>query len=253
MTNAPAPKKKTVLITGGSGDIGLATAEKFALDGNTLILHSHRHAEAINRFAQKHPSVHVIHINADGADEQRIKTAIASLRSKHKIMAIDVLVNNAGDLIDRRPLTRLDWPFVQRTLDVNVKVAFLFTKYALPFLRKGSSIIFISSMTAEAGKGDRSSAYGLAKGAILAWSKSLANELGPQGIRVNCIAPGFIRGNFHKRYTAKKVEREHANRNPLGRVGTPDDVAYAVYTLASQGEGYINGATIDVNGGDYIR
>ncbi|MFA6553723.1 MAG: SDR family oxidoreductase [Patescibacteria group bacterium] len=243
----------TVLITGASGDLGLAIAEKFASPGNTLILHSYRHPEAIRRFAKKHPRVKIVHINTDGSDEKRIKIALGNLRRIHGIGRIDAVVNNAGDLIERRPLSQLDWAFVQRTLDVNVKTAFLFTKYSYPYLRRGSSVIFISSMTAEAGKGDRSSAYGMAKGAILAWSKSLANELGRQGIRVNCIAPGYIRGNFHRRYTVKKVETKHAQRNPLGRVGRPEDVAYAVLALASQGEGYINGVTIDVNGGDYIR
>lgn len=191
-----------------------------------------------------------MHINGDATNQEEVKNMIDSIKSRVK--NIDVIVHTVGDLMARKKIEDTDWEFMQKVIDVNVKSAFLFTKYTLPLMKKNSSIIFISSLTARGGKGDRSSAYGLAKGAILSWSKSLANELGPQGIRVNCVTPGYIVGNFHKRYTKKAVELEHKDKNPLGRLGKPEDVAAAVLFYAQVSSGYISGTTLDVCGADYM-
>ena len=244
---------KVVFITGASGDIGSACAELCAKEGALLVLHSYRHPERVERFLETHPTVKAVHINCDGACERSIAVALRSALRRLKRDHIDVLVNNAGDLLERRAVQALDWEFVERTLAANVKPAFFFTKHSLPYLRGNSSLIFISSLTARWGKGDRRSAYGLAKGAVMGWAKSLANELGPKNIRVNVITPGFIQGNFHKKYTARTVAKAHRMKNPLRRLGLPIDVAGTVVFLASDEASYINGVTIDVCGGDYIN
>ena len=243
---------KTILVTGASGDIGLACAQALAKPGNTLIVFSHRHVFPEKKFKQAYPGVTVIPIRVDLSQERSVEKAFAQLRQRH-IRRIDVLVHAAGDLLARRSVQKLTWDFVEQSLAVNLKSGFLTVMNALPLLRRGSSIIFITSMTALSGKGDRSSAYSLAKGALVSWAKSLAHELGPRGIRVNTVAPGYIKGQFHRKYSKRTVEREHARRNPLGRVGQPRDVAEAVVFLAEQGQGYTNGVTIEVNGGDVIR
>lgn len=245
--------KKTAVISGASGDIGLACAEAFLNSGYRLILHSFRHPEKIINFIKKNPQAEIIHLNFDASLEECVKNGLAPvLNKKTGIKCIDVLINNAGDLIDRVPAEKLEWDFIQKTINVNVKSAFLFTKYFLPMMAKGASIIFISSSTAKYGKGDRSSAYGLAKGALLSWSRCLANELGSRGIAVNAITPGFIEGQFHKKYTAASVADAHRSKNPLRRLGRPKDVAAAALFLAEAHTNYISGACLDICGADYM-
>ncbi len=146
----------------------------------------------------------------------------------------------------------MSWDFAQRVFNINFKSAFLFTKLSLPLMVENSSIIFISSLTARSGKGDRSSAYSMSKGALISWSKSLANELGPRGIRVNCITPGYIKGGFHRRHTSPKVEVVHKSRNSLGRLGRPEDVAAAALFYGASFDGYVSGTTLDICGADYM-
>lgn len=247
-------QNKTVLITGASGDIGAACAEAFFNRGANLILHSFHHPEKIDAFIVHHNKDNrIIGITCDATEEDQVGKQFDLLVNKFSLNNIDVLINCAGDLISRCPFDEMSWEYLEDVFEANVKSSFLFTKYSLPFLRSGSSIIFVSSMTARSGKGDRSSAYGLAKGAILSFSKCLANELGPRGIRVNCLTPGYIRGGFHDRYTDHNVELEHASRNPLGRVGEPGDVAAAAVFYAGESGGYISGTTLDICGADYMQ
>jgi len=244
-------RNKTILITGASGDIGRACASLFLKEGAHLILHAYRHPEKIEKLRSRYPN-RIETIRCDGTSEEEVADAYRFLITRKKLRRIDVLVNNAGDLLARVPARRLTWDFVSRTLDVNLKSAFLFTQHALPLMRKNGSIIFVSSLTARSGKGDRSSAYGMAKGALLSWSRCLANELGKDGIRVNALTPGFIEGSFHARYTAASVARAHARKNPMGRIGTPDDVARAALFYASDLSGYVSGTTLDVCGADFM-
>lgn len=244
-------KNKTILIAGASGDIGLACAKTLYNEGAQLILHYNRGVKKINAFKNLYPGATISALSCNATSEIEVKKFFQKIR-RQGINHIDCLVIAAGDLLGRRPFINLGWDFIQRTLDVNLKSSFLFTKNTIPFMRRFSSIIFISSLTARSGKGDRSVAYSMSKGAIISMSRSLANELGPRGIRVNTITPGFIEGNFHKRYTTKRVHKLHKAANPLGRLGTPEDVAEAVVFYASAGRGYISGTTLDVCGGDYM-
>ena len=243
-------KNKTVLITGASGDIGGACADLFAKEGANLILHHFSNYKMIEKFKNNHRKNKIFSVNCDATNEEDVKNQFAKIKKNFK--KIDVLVNNVGDLIARKSLEEMDWEYVQKIIDVNLKSAFLFTKYCLNLMPVNSSIIFISSLTARSGKGDRSSAYGLAKGGLLSWSKCLANELGKKGIRVNSLTPGFIKGDFHKRYTLKALEKEHIKRNPLGRIGTPCDVAQAALFYALASDGYISGTNLDICGADYM-
>jgi 3-oxoacyl-[acyl-carrier protein] reductase len=244
-------QNKTILIAGASGDIGLSCAEAFCKEGSRLILHSYKNSKNVKLFQKRHPDAVIANLKCDATSERQMNSQFNKLR-KTGIKRIDVLVIAIGDLIARKPFKNINWNFVQQVLDVNLKTSFLFTKYTLPFLRRHSSIIFVSSLTARSGKGDRSIPYSMAKGAVISFSRSLANELGRDGIRVNSITPGFITGNFHKRYTSKQVYNEHRLRNPLGRLGTPADVAVAVVFYASVYDGYISGTTLDICGADYM-
>ncbi|MFH1866980.1 MAG: SDR family oxidoreductase [Patescibacteria group bacterium] len=244
-------QKKTILIAGSSGDIGLACADLCYKAGAHLILHSNKNSRRLKTFQARHKAVVINTIQCDATSEPQVKLQFQKLK-RLGIKRIDVLVFAIGDLVARKSFKNLSWNFVQHVLNINLKSAFLFTQQVLPFMRRSGSIIFISSLTARSGKGDRSTPYSMAKGAIISLSRSLAYELGPSGIRVNTLTPGFIQGKFHKRYTSNKVHNEHRLRNPLGRLGSPEDVAAAVLFYATQKNGYISGTTLDVCGGDYM-
>ena len=245
-------KGKTVLITGASGDIGRACALAFGKKGANLVLHSFRNHSVINDIQKELSDVVVCPIKCDATDVKEVAKQFDLIKNHYNIKTIDVLVNNVGDLIERCPFDKMDWKLVQKSIDVNLKSGFLFTKFALPLIPNGGSIIFISSQTARWGKGDRSSHYGAAKAAVLGLMKCLANELGSKKIRVNSVAPGFIEGQFHKKYTSRDITTAHARKNPMGRNGNPDDVAGAVLFLGSPVSSYVNGTVIDVCGGDFI-
>lgn len=245
-------KGKVVLVTGASGDIGEACAEAFLKCGASVILHTYKNIARVNKLAKKFPSLKTYVIQCDATNESEVKEQFEVIKKKYKIKRIDGLVNVAGDLLDRIKIEDMKWEFANRVLEVNTKSAFLFTSFCLPLMPKNSSIVFVSSLTARCGKGDRSSAYGLSKGALISWSKCLANELGPRGIRVNCLTPGYILGQFHHKYTSKKAEIEHKIKNPLRRLGVPEDVADAALFYIANSKGYISGTTLDICGADYM-
>ena len=130
----------------------------------------------------------------------------------------------------------------------------LVTRELLPYLnsKEGASIINISSLAGRKGGHPGSLVYSTTKGAVLTWSRALSSELGPSGIRVNSVAPGFIEGtSFHKQHTSPESALITIEGIPLGRSGTSEDIARAVAFLASEYNGFMTGATLDINGGVY--
>lgn len=167
---------------------------------------------------------------------------------------IDILVNNVGGIVGRKWLGEIDRQFWQTVLDVNMTTMLNVTQAALPWLKSatdGASIINPPRWRALRGHAG-SLAYSTTKGAILTWTRSLAAELGEHGVRVNAVAPGLILGTrFHNRHTTQASADETIRQIPLQRAGTPDDVARAIAFLAGEYDGFISGATIDINGGIY--
>ena len=168
---------------------------------------------------------------------------------------LDILVNNTGDLIQRRVLPEVDLAFWQRVIEVNVTSMMLVTRAVLPWLLQAgqASIVNLSSLAGRKGGHPGSLVYSTAKGAVLTWTRSLAAELAPKGVRVNAVAPGFILGTrFHQTHTTEENAQATVRQIPLGRAGNPADVARAVVFLASEYDGFITGATLDINGGVYV-
>jgi len=168
---------------------------------------------------------------------------------------VDILINNVGGIVGRKWLGEIDHQFWQKVIDVNLPTMLNVTQSALPFLREateGASIINLASLAGRAGGHSGSLVYSTTKGAVLTWTRSLAAELGELGIRVNAVSPGLILGTrFHNRHTTKESAEETIKAIPLGRAGTPEDVARAITFLAAEYDGFITGTTIDVNGGIY--
>ena len=158
----------------------------------------------------------------------------------------------------RRTLTDADDNFWAEVMALNVDSARRVTRAAAPHLfasaktRGGASIVNLSSLAGRKGGHPGSLVYSTAKGAILTFTRALANELGPQGVRVNAVAPGMILGtSFHNTHTTAESAAATVAGIPLGRGGNADDVARAVVFLASEYDGFITGATLDINGGVY--
>jgi 3-oxoacyl-[acyl-carrier protein] reductase len=166
----------------------------------------------------------------------------------NKWIKLDWLFNNAWDLIDRKYFKYSDWDLYEKTFEISVKSAYLFTKHSLEIFNNNWSIVMMSSMTARWWKWDRSTHYWMAKWAMSSFGKSLANELAKKyGIRVNIVAPWYIKGSFHDKFTKKDVEIEHAESNPLNRCWEAKDVSGVIMFLLSDLSSYVNWSTIDIN------
>lgn len=236
---------KTVLITGAGGGIGSAMAEQFAQDGYFVILHYHHNTET----KQLAEALHGFAIQADLSEISEIEkmTDSALKIARH----IDVLVNNAGIsvtglLTDIAPDTR------KKLFAVNILGAMECTRLLLPQMiqRKTGCILNISSMWGQVGASCEVD-YSATKSAMIGFTKALAQEVAPSGIRVNCIAPGVIQTPMLDCYDEQTLQ-ELAEETPLGRLGTPEDIAQAASFLCSDRAGFITGQVLGVNGGFVI-
>lgn len=244
---------KRALVTGGGQGLGRAIVEELLRQGCDVAIHYRSSADGARAAQQSAPpGVRAQCFAADltnPTDAQALVTeAVAFLGG------LDILVNNAGDLVGRRRLEELDTAFWQQTLDINVTSTLLVTQHAVPYLANAgqSSIVNLASLAGRMGGHAGSLAYSATKGAILTWTRSLAKELGGRGIRVNAVAPGLILGTaFHNTHTTPESAAATVATIPLERAGTPEDVARAVAFLASEYDGFITGATLDINGGVY--
>jgi 3-oxoacyl-[acyl-carrier protein] reductase len=169
---------------------------------------------------------------------------------------IEILVNNAGDLIARQPLLEMSEERFRAVMDVNLTSAFLVCRAVCPGMvaRKRGVVVNMSSLAAWNGGGPGAGAYATAKGAVVSLTKALAKELAPHGIRVNCVAPGLIGETaFHGRFTAPAAFEAATKGVLLGRAGTPEEVATVVAFLASADSSFLTGETIEINGGMNMR
>ena len=167
---------------------------------------------------------------------------------------IDVLVNNAGSLIERVRIREMSDERSNQVIDLNLTSAFLCSKAVVPSMieRKSGSIINLSSIAGRNGGGLGAIHYSAAKGGLISFTKGLAKELAPFGIRVNAVAPGVIDTPYHEQFSTAEMMKGYLSAIPLGRVGTAEDVAKVIAFLASDASGYLVGETIEVNGGMYM-
>lgn len=250
-------KNKVALITGGGTGIGKATALLFAREGASLVITGRRKPpleETVSQIRDLHDNaVYVI------GDVSKTDDAQNMIRKTIETFGrLDILVNNAG--VNYKPNTTSateeeDWDI---TINTNLKGIYLVSKYAIPELSKnGGSIINISSVVGL--KGFRGAiAYTTSKGGILNMTKSMALELAPDKIRVNCICPGMIDTdmywNFIKSSENPDTLHEYVvHSHPLGRIGKPEDIAYGALFLASDEANWITGVILPIDGGFTTR
>lgn len=238
---------KTVLITGATGDIGSAMAEAFAKDGYDVIVHTFSNTEKAKRFCEvlKGYGVKASYIKADFTKDEEIK---ALSEKALETGGIDVLINNAG-IAYQELFQSVSEEKASEIFKINIESAVSLTKYIVPSMinnHKGV-IINISSMWGVVGASCEVH-YSTAKSAMTGFTRALAKEVGPSGIRVNCIAPGFIDTKMNSKFSKEDVEALK-NDTPLMKTGKCEDVAELALFLASDKASFITGQIITVDGG----
>ncbi len=239
---------RTVVITGAGRGIGLATAKSFKEFGATIIAHSGRSGTADNL---KGIADHVI--EADFSDGPSIEDFIQTVEETTN--EVDVLINNAGTMLGRFPADTLSREDYEKLVMLNQTSVVMITRALIPFLKesKNGAIVNTVSISATTGGSAGSSIYSATKAFVSTYSKALARELAPNGIRVNAVSPGTIATDFHGRYSSDEKLKATAKTVPLQRLGTPEDCAPAYLFLSHESlSGYITGQTVEINGGQLI-
>jgi len=236
---------KVALVTGGGRGLGEAISLTLAREGAHVAVadinlsDATRVADTIKQMDQK-----AIAIKADVSDETQVKAMVAE--TMDALGTIDILVNNAG-IIYQGPVADMSEEAWDKVLDVNLKSAFLCSREVMPVLKqkKSGKIINLGSLAGKVGGLAVGANYAVSKAGVICLTKSLAKELAPFGINVNCLAPGVIDTEM-----TKDLPREDLRKSvPLRRLGEAQDVANAVLFFASEESKYITGETLNVNGG----
>ena len=242
----------TALITGGSRGIGRATALLLARAGARVAVSYHREARSANELvsAVRELGGEAMALGGDVADPAEARQLVRDVLAAWQ--ELDVLVVNAG-IWETDEAGRGDLAVWDRTLAVNVRGAFLVVDAAVPHLaRTKGKIVFISSTAGQRGEAGHS-AYASSKGALISYTKSLAAELGPKGIRVNCVAPGWVATDMTAATLADSSRRREIESSiPLGQVADPDEIAGAVLFLVSDLARHVQGEILNVNGGSVL-
>jgi 3-oxoacyl-[acyl-carrier protein] reductase len=246
-------KGKVAIVTGGARDIGRQAALKLAAAGAKVCINNLSNtADAFETIRLiKEEGGEAIAVQGDMTKAADVKAVVDGC-VKAFGDTIHILVNVAGGLMGRKVLADLDEEFWDAVINVNLKSAYLTTRAVAPRMTEGGAIINFSSQAARDGGGFGALAYATAKGGVLTMTRGLAKELGPKGIRVNCISPGMINTTFHNTFTKPEVRTNVAASTPLRREGEAREVGDLVLYLASDDSSFINGESIEINGGSYF-
>ncbi|MHC1705651.1 MAG: SDR family NAD(P)-dependent oxidoreductase [Tenuifilaceae bacterium] len=246
-------KNKIAIVTGGARDIGKAVSIKLASLGAKVVINYFDNPEDAEQTLKEIKAAGGKAIIVQGDMTKHIDVArLVDEANKHFGNEIHILVNVVGGLVARKTINEMDEDFWNFLMEVNVKSVFLTTKTVTPFMKPGSSIVNFSSQAARDGGGPGASAYATAKGAVMTFTRAMAKELGPNGIRVNAVCPGMIATTFHDRFTKDEVRQKVAAGTPLRREGNASEVADIVAYLASDESSFITGIGVDINGGTYF-
>jgi 3-oxoacyl-[acyl-carrier protein] reductase len=245
---------KTALVTGASSGIGAATAILFADLGAKVALGYFQNEEGVAQVCREIASAggEAVALKADVRKPDEARALVE--RAAKAVGAIDILVNNAGSLVRRIPLGTVTVEHWDEVMDLNLKSALICSQAAAPGMiaRRSGAIVNLVSIAGRNGGGPGAGVYSTAKAGLIAYTKALAKELAPDGVRVNAVSPGVIDTPFHEVFSTPEMIAGFVKGIPLGRVGRPHEVAAVIAFLASDAASYLVGETIEVNGGQLM-
>ena len=241
-------------VTGSSTGIGAASAVALAEAGCRVAVHYNRSEDEAREVVERISSSggEAMLVGGDVADAGEVGRMAREIEDRYG--RLDVLVNNAGSLIERRSFSEITEDLWDRVMEVNLKSVFLCSQAVLPTMKRQGKgrIINVTSVAARNGGGPGSAAYAAAKGGVSTLTRAMAKELVSENILVNGVAPGVITTPFHERFTPPEIRERMTAGIPIGREGTPEEVAGAVVFLASPAADYLVGEIIEVNGGQLM-
>lgn len=246
-------KDKVAVVTGGARDIGRQVSLALAAEGAKVAINYYdNEADAKETVAM---------IAAAGGSAVMVQGDMTKFADCQRLVAetqkafgpsVDILVNVAGGLMGRHPIVEMEESFWDAVMNVNLKSVFFVCKAVIPHLKDGGAIVNFSTQAAHDGGGPGAIAYAAAKSGVLAFTRGLAKELSPKKVRVNAVSPGMINTTFHNTFTKPEVRQRVASMTPLGREGEAREVADLVLFLASDRASFINGETVQINGGVFF-
>ena len=244
---------KSALVTGASRGIGAATAIALARRGASRIwIHYGGYTEGAEAVRKE--------LRAAGAECEIVQADLTEQRGIEHLMEHvaksepNILINNAGSLIERAKLAEYSSDLWDRMDRLNVKSVYFLAQAAAPaMIRKGWGVIVnVGSIAARTGGGPGATVYSANKAAVSTLTKGLAKELAPHGIRVNAVSPGTVDNHYHEQFSTREFLDNVAKSTPAGRLATNEDIAEAIVFLCSEASGHIAGQTIEINGGAYM-
>jgi 3-oxoacyl-[acyl-carrier protein] reductase len=243
---------KVALVTGGARDIGRATVLELAASGAAVAVNYLGSEDRANELVKEITGNggKAIAIKADVTNQFQIAGMMQQIQDQ--LGKIDILVNNAGGLLARKKLDEMDEKFIDDVIAINFKSVLLVTQAALGAMNDSGAIVNLASLAAHDGGGPGAMIYAACKGAVLTFTRGLSKELASRKIRVNCVSPGLINTTFHDTFTKPEGRAATVARTTVGREGDARDVANAIVFLASDASAYINGESIEINGGLYF-
>lgn len=253
VSSTEAASGRTVLVTGASRGVGEAVARAFAAAGDRVALHYRKGADEATAILADLPGNGHLACPADLADPDAVRQLVDRVIAEFG--HLDVLVNNAGIYVEHRidDVSYEEWQELwQRTLATNLVGPANLIWCAVRHMRRGGRIVNVSSRGAFRGE-PRQPAYGASKAGLNSLGQSMARALGPRGISVTTVAPGYVRTEMAEPVLSGPRRDEILAESPLGRVAEPEDVAAAVLYLAAPEAEFASGTIIDLNGASYLR
>ena len=243
-------KGKVAIVTGGARDIGKAVSVKLAEEGVKVVINYFNNPDDAKETQDLIHSFggESIIVQGDMTKKADVEKVVSEA-TKAFGSSIHYLVNVAGGLVARKTLSEMDEDFVNLLMRLNFNSTFLVTQACVPFMPAGAAIVNFASQAARDGGGPGAAIYAASKAAVMTYTRGLAKELGPQGIRVNSLCPGMINTTFHDEFTKDVVRQNVAAATPLKREGRASEVADLVAYLLSDEASFLTGNNVDINGG----